>query len=246
MRPSSLLPASWATTAAVSAGYTALLFKCLAEIAAGAAADSRRSSSAPPWRCWETYVIAALALSCAPAELHCLNRALQCGEAVSVVPTYLALGMLSQLATGAVFFRELRGFASAAHAAGFALGVLLTLAFVVAAAVARAQDGAEASTHHSEEEEVYVRLPDARTVAALPGAAPAAPEATYAAAAAKEEWPQHLKTDGSKNGWAVQFDTGQTVSIAGFGGAIECLDATRVRRRLSPRVVKIRAGSSPF
>jgi hypothetical protein len=130
-----LEPVSWAAAAAVAAGYTALLFKCLAELLASHA----RGPTAPPmWSCWETYAMACMALWCAPTELHFLNLALQTGEAVLVVPTYLALGMLSQLLTGAVIFKEFQYFSSASHAFGFGFGTLLTLAFV--ALTARAQE----------------------------------------------------------------------------------------------------------
>lgn len=122
------LPASWAAAAAVAAGYTALLFKCIAELLAQAASDQGASA---PWSYWETYVILGVALSCAPTELHCLNVALASGEAVFVVPAYLGLSMLSQLTTGAVFFREYNDFRSTAHALGFGVSVALVLSLVV-------------------------------------------------------------------------------------------------------------------
>eukprot|EP00929_Paragymnodinium_shiwhaense_P065649 TRINITY_DN32890_c0_g1_i2.p1 TRINITY_DN32890_c0_g1~~TRINITY_DN32890_c0_g1_i2.p1 ORF type:complete len:619 (+),score=135.49 TRINITY_DN32890_c0_g1_i2:111-1967(+) len=144
----SMAPFSWATAAAISAGYTALLFKCVAEMLASAPADlTQQDSSRPPvqplWFHWQTYAIACAALSVAPAELHYLNLALQSGEALFVVPTYLALGMLAQLSTGIVFFEEFKDFSSRRHALSFAASVGLTLTFVVLMAKAQG-DKAEA------------------------------------------------------------------------------------------------------
>merc|ERR1719353_930365 len=84
-----------------------------------------------PWRYWQTYVIAGFALSCAPAELHFLNLALKSGDAIFVVPVYLALGMTCQLLTGMVFFQEYRNFSSINHAVCFSCSVAVTLLFVV-------------------------------------------------------------------------------------------------------------------
>lgn len=131
-----LLPTSFAAAAAVGAGYTALLFKCIAELMASMATSTNPESS--PLHSWKTYAILLAGLSCAPTELHCLNLALQAGDAVFVVPTYLTLSMLAQLSTGAVFFQECRDFTSPMHAATFCLSVALTLACVVAMAHARA------------------------------------------------------------------------------------------------------------
>lgn len=70
-------------------------------------------------------------LTCAPFELYCVNVAMQCGDALVVLPAYLALGMVSQLLTGAVFFREFQDFGSAAQAVGFSFSVLLTVTCVI-------------------------------------------------------------------------------------------------------------------
>merc|ERR1719305_2171034 len=122
--------------AAIFSGFTALLFKCLAELIASAGKEyldtgSGKENMLSPWRCWQTYAIACVALSCAPAELHFLNLALQSGDAIFVVPVYLALGMVSQLLTGMIFFEEYKDFVSASHAIEFAISVSITLLFVM-------------------------------------------------------------------------------------------------------------------
>lgn len=138
----SAVPFCFAASAAVAAGYTALLFKCVAELLAGSGAavagGLASSRDEHPWMCWESYLILASALSCAPAELHFLNLALQEGEASFVVPTYLSLGMIAQLSTGVVFFEEYLDFASPQHAVEFGCSVLMTLISVVLMAKAQA------------------------------------------------------------------------------------------------------------
>lgn len=190
-------PLSWAAMAAVGAGYTALLFKCVAEIVAGPLVHPE---AALPWWCsWETYAITVVALVCAPAELHCLNLALQCGEAALVVPAYLTLGMLAQLTTGAVFFGELRSFQSASHAVCFGVSVLLTLVFVVL--MAKAQDSEAGDC----------------------GQKAAAPDLCVKLAPADLE-----EEEQAQRGAHQKLD--RQLCVAGFGGAIECLEARRGRR----------------
>lgn len=131
-----LQPISLAASSAVAAGYTALLFKCVAQVlvsSADEAADPTSTGAAvpSPWTFWQTYAIILSALLCAPTEVHLLNMALQCGDAVLVVPTYFALGMVSQLCTGAVFFQEFQDFQSRRDAFCFVFGVVLSLTFVV-------------------------------------------------------------------------------------------------------------------
>jgi len=116
-------PAAWAATAAVASGFTALLFKCIAEVLAA-------TGHAPWWQCWQTYAILAAAVTCAPAEIHMLNLALRAGQAVVVVPAYFALGMLAQLSTGAVFFQEYMNFRTRTQELTFSVGVASALVFV--------------------------------------------------------------------------------------------------------------------
>jgi hypothetical protein len=130
-----LVATSYAMAAACAGGYTALLFKCVSEIIAGVAL--RPDAQTSPWECWQTYAILGVALCCAPTELHCLNLALQNGDAVFVVPTYLTLGMLAQLTTGAVFFQELQEFQSVSKEIGFAVSVALSLVSVIVMAKAQ-------------------------------------------------------------------------------------------------------------
>mmetsp|Transcript_117245 Transcript_117245/g.284341 ORF Transcript_117245/g.284341 Transcript_117245/m.284341 type:complete len:428 (+) Transcript_117245:54-1337(+) len=210
-----LVPLSWAMLAAVAAGYTALLFKCIAEIVAGAV--SRTGESSGPWYCWEAYAILGVGLLCAPTELHCLNLALQSGEAVFVIPVYLTLAMMAQLTTGAVFFREFKNFHSEAHELGFGLGVLLTVVFVVA--MAKAQDD-----HYQSPKD---HTPDLR--------APLVSEPEV-----QEPSPAKSVTCGH-----TPAAEKQVVSVAGFGGAIECLEAHNRGRSELPLGLGARARLAP-
>eukprot|EP00933_Yihiella_yeosuensis_P082463 TRINITY_DN96359_c0_g1_i1.p1 TRINITY_DN96359_c0_g1~~TRINITY_DN96359_c0_g1_i1.p1 ORF type:complete len:458 (+),score=86.46 TRINITY_DN96359_c0_g1_i1:1-1374(+) len=137
------LAASWATLAALAAGFTAMLFKCVSEIVAGTLNRTSSTEERPAYECWQAYLILAAALCCAPSELHCLNMALQHGDAVAVVPMYLSLAMLAQLATGGVFFQEFSGFLNLTQEIRFALSVCLTLACVVY--MTQAKTGADAA-----------------------------------------------------------------------------------------------------
>mmetsp|Transcript_3297 Transcript_3297/g.7798 ORF Transcript_3297/g.7798 Transcript_3297/m.7798 type:complete len:532 (-) Transcript_3297:124-1719(-) len=145
----SVVALAWALCAALCAGYTALLFKCIAVLIAGA-------TLAPVVLLmqWEFYGLLFTALMVAPSELHCLNMALQNGDAVSVVPMYLAMGMLAQLLTGGVFFGEFRDFRSDREMASFAGSVSLTLSSVVFMARAQALTTPEMSEEISEITEV--------------------------------------------------------------------------------------------
>jgi len=185
-----LLPVAWALMAAVSAGYTALFFKCIAQLIAGAA----MGGGTPFWQCWETYVLVAAAFSCAPSELHCLNLALQSGEAISVVPMYLSMGMLAQLTTGAVFFQEFKDFKSTRDMVKFAASVAFTLCSVVAMAKARAD-----STPVQPCEESTAKTPLLQIEIPEPSAL------------------MNMEIMTPCRG----------VSVAGFGGAIESIDAWR-------------------
>eukprot|EP00929_Paragymnodinium_shiwhaense_P100109 TRINITY_DN62170_c0_g2_i1.p1 TRINITY_DN62170_c0_g2~~TRINITY_DN62170_c0_g2_i1.p1 ORF type:complete len:447 (+),score=89.60 TRINITY_DN62170_c0_g2_i1:56-1342(+) len=184
-------PFSFTAASAVLAGYTALLFKCVAQIClaafaeeSGAAADSSPREGARGHHsvvvslasfphhvstfevdaaAWQTYAIVGLALFLAPLQVHLLNLALLHGSAVTVVPTYFALGMIAQLLTGAVFFQELRDFRSASAATAFGAGVVLALLFVVLMAKAGASQAEEAAKisspkDTSQEQGAYARL----------------------------------------------------------------------------------------
>lgn len=216
-----LAPLSWAIMAAIAAGYTALFFKCIAEIVAGAIAQPE--GSVPPWCCWETYFIVVVALSCAPTELHCLNLALQTGEAVFVVPTYLTLGMLAQLATGAIFFQEFRNFHSRSHALGFSFSVLLTIIFVISMAKIQGTDRDDCGTKQAAAPALRAKLlPEPLTPELLDYIqTSASPEQHRPSSSASPLLPPRSLTP--------RFE--QRVSIAGFGGAIECLEVNRGRGR---------------
>jgi len=255
----SMDPFSWATAAAVAAGYTALLFKCVAELLArvGTVVTGGRPRDDNPLACWQTYVIAGAAFSCAPAELHFLNLSLQAGEAVFVVPVYLALGMVAQLLTGVVFFQEFRDFSSVWHFAAFCTSVVLILIFVVQmtkAQASQARTEAEATRHTSnclltplveemldlEEEPVSPRSEiSPEGVSSRPSSTPRQklgstdggvfPTRPYAMGSPALGNARHVPK----------------VKVAGFSAAIESLDSHRGRHhgRSSSR---LRAESAPF
>jgi len=258
-KPVSWAPTAWVLVAAISAGYTALFFKSVAEVVAGAS-----TARSPPWLHWQTWALVIVAFTNAPFELHCLNLALRVGDAVSVVPMYLSLGMVAQLTTGAVFFQEFRGFDSGLAIAEFLCSVALTLASVVAMSRARAeaeQQGesdimvAVASMHNGEATDggesgaPLPHSPAAASPAAVPGRPATAaqaprvrPQLKDALLVASEELSMHsvgIAGHPKVNSWSTprgDKDGGRfvTASCSGFGGAIECLDAYReARLRLS-------------
>lgn len=208
-----LAPLSWATLAAISAGYTALLFKCIAEIIAGGGLVAVYS--------WETYAIAAVALSCAPTELHCLNLALQTGEAIFVIPMYLTLGMMAQLTTGAVFFQEFKNFNSRSHAIGFAAGVALTVTFVVAMAKAQddKQDAGELTSSLLEAEEESPELDAPRPSRSFPIAPEGSQAVSVAGFGGAIEVLEQAKTrERRRSEWPQAYRCRQTMRATSVGG----------------------------
>eukprot|EP00746_Dinoflagellata_sp_MGD_P133691 gnl/MRDRNA2_/MRDRNA2_67441_c0_seq1.p1 gnl/MRDRNA2_/MRDRNA2_67441_c0~~gnl/MRDRNA2_/MRDRNA2_67441_c0_seq1.p1 ORF type:complete len:433 (+),score=86.97 gnl/MRDRNA2_/MRDRNA2_67441_c0_seq1:180-1301(+) len=129
-----LQPIAWAASSAAATGYTALLFKCIAQVLISTADTDENMVSqkvASPWTLWQTYAILVSAMVLAPTEVHLLNMALKCGDALLVVPMYFALGMLAQLLTGAVFFQEFKDFQSQWQANFFVTGVVLALLCII-------------------------------------------------------------------------------------------------------------------
>jgi len=102
-----LWPVAWATTAAVLSGFTVMLFKCVSLLVL--APTPRRPG---PWVHWEAFVVVAASGLVGVAQLHSMNVGLRTGEALVVVPVYYALGILAQIMTGALVFKELGGFTS--------------------------------------------------------------------------------------------------------------------------------------
>lgn len=219
-----LLPTSWAMAAAIAAGYTALLFKCIAVVIAGAM--QRPDFAPPPWYSWKMYVIVGVALTCAPTELHCLNLALQLGDAAFVVPTYLSLGMLAQLLTGAIFFNEFCDFQSASHALGFGFSVLLTLTFVILMAKSKANEDME--------QDIIENTPELQTsFLDKPQDENSWSLSHHSVPRSPHNGPPRLMTPRGT----------RVVSYAGFGGAIECLESTR--GRATSGYEKLRTSSCP-
>lgn len=253
------VPFSRAMAAAITSGYTALLFKCLSEIIASAGvAHLNSEDGSGPWCYWETYAIAAVAVSCAPAELHFLNLALQAGDAIFVVPVYLALGMSSQLLTGMVFFQEYRNFASedgaysVLHIAKFACSVCMALFFVVVMAKAQAEgvDVDSVTSCSPLEDPLLIHVEAEDEHSCKDWSPPPAVVVTGVDADQMPTTPSPAKLPATPRKTAGRQARGLTiditVSVAGFGGAIECLDTVSNRAR-SRTVDATRLGSmSPF
>jgi len=123
----------WAVVSAALSGYTVAVFKCVSLLLALGRA---------PWGNWEFYAVLAAGAVLCPAQLHVLNLALRLGSAVVVVPTSFALGMLMQILTAHLAFKELRGFATWEEGAGFWLGVGIVL--LATSVMARSKISAEA------------------------------------------------------------------------------------------------------
>mmetsp|Transcript_51918 Transcript_51918/g.110958 ORF Transcript_51918/g.110958 Transcript_51918/m.110958 type:complete len:404 (-) Transcript_51918:84-1295(-) len=62
------------------------------------------------------WLLLAAFLTCALLQIHFLNLGLRHGDAVVVLPTYMAMSMTGQIIAGGVFFNEFRHMDSAAHA----------------------------------------------------------------------------------------------------------------------------------
>jgi len=123
----------WAIAAAMAAGYTALSFKCISLLVSGVALGATQMQ-------WTFVLIVAGAITCAASDCHLLNVALTQGDAISVVPLYLSLSMLTQLILGGTFFQEFSHFSSGSHMVIFVGSVALLMCCVGALAQAPATD----------------------------------------------------------------------------------------------------------
>jgi len=120
------VPLFWALVSAVATGFTTMLFRCVSLLLV-----SPSLGQESPWHHVQLYVLLATAGLIAVGQVHSLNMALQVGDAMTVVPAYYALGMLAQILTAAVFFKELDDFEGWLQAAMFWGGVALLIACVV-------------------------------------------------------------------------------------------------------------------
>lgn len=121
-----LVAVFWTVVAALSSGFTVTLFKCISLLLVMVPA------SAPmPWTHPATYVLIVVTVVWSLSLMSCLNKGLEEGEALVVVPTYYALGMLAQITVGAVYFHELNGFTGPGQIALFASGVALLIVCIV-------------------------------------------------------------------------------------------------------------------
>lgn len=111
----SLRPVAWAIVSAIFSGYAVMLFKCVALLIPVEQA----------WQNFESFLILAFAGVVGLGQVHSMNLALRSGEALVVVPIYYALGMMCQILTGVVFFRELASFAGPLELISFWGGVAM-------------------------------------------------------------------------------------------------------------------------
>lgn len=113
--------------AALASGWCSALFRCVALMLLAVP-----EGAASPWLSWEAYVIVLAAAVLGVSQVHLLNRGLCLGDAMTVVPTFYALGMLAQLAAALLFFEELIGFhhEPLQNICLFVLGVVLTVSCV--------------------------------------------------------------------------------------------------------------------
>lgn len=118
-----LKPVVWGLTCAVCGSYSITFFKCAAEIVA---------LSSYCWQHFEIYCLGVLACWCALMQVHTMNLALRWGNAVTVVPTFFALGVLFQLALSQLAFQELSELKGASRISIFCMGVFLVVASTIA------------------------------------------------------------------------------------------------------------------
>lgn len=121
-----LVPFFWSLVSALATGVTAMLYKCIALLLV-----SVPPGSGSPWHRYETYLIVIAALGISIGQVHALNLALKYGEAMTVVPTYYSLGMLAQMLTAAVFFKELNGFESYTSMGVFCGGLIVLMSCIM-------------------------------------------------------------------------------------------------------------------
>lgn len=115
-------PLTWALCAAASSGYTVNLFKATSEFVMA-------WPTTRPLVHWECYVTLIAALGFGISQVHCLNRALNAGRAMMVVPTYFALGLLSQLGIAETIVSDFPR--TTLGRAIFISGIVLILVFIV-------------------------------------------------------------------------------------------------------------------
>lgn len=124
-----LMSIFWAMASAVSSGYTVSCFKSGALFF---------TAVASPLRYMQTYCVLGVAVVLSLLQVHTLNLGLKVGDAMIVVPTYFALGMLAQLAMAEIVFHELEAWSSRGQANTFIFGVsMVVLCTVVMVRVAR-------------------------------------------------------------------------------------------------------------
>lgn len=115
-------PATWVLCSAAASGYTVNLMKVVSMYVAA-------WPRTKPHQHWECYVILILACICGIGQVHCLNRGLNTGRAMMVVPTYFALGLLAQLGISELIVLDVP--LDPASSIIFATGIVLILVFIV-------------------------------------------------------------------------------------------------------------------
>merc|ERR1719440_522195 len=115
-------PATWALCSATASGYTVNLMKVVSMFVS-------EWPKTKPLQHWECYVILIVACLCGVSQVHCLNRGLNTGRAMMVVPTYFALGLLAQLGISELIILDIP--LDPISSAVFATGIVLILVFIV-------------------------------------------------------------------------------------------------------------------
>lgn len=115
-------PVAWTICAAVSSGFTVNLFKAVSELLTV-------WFQTKPFAHWQCYIILIAAALCGVSQVHCLNKALNLGRAMMVVPTYFSLGLLAQLGISEVIIVDVPQ--TALPSAIWICGIVLILVLVV-------------------------------------------------------------------------------------------------------------------
>jgi len=114
--------ATWTMWSAVSSGFAVNFFKATSEITVNWHVTR-------PLHHWQCYFVLLGAIFFGICQIHYLNRALNVGRAMMVVPTYFSLGLLAQLGISEAIVLDIP--TTIGGRLVFACGVLSALVFIV-------------------------------------------------------------------------------------------------------------------
>lgn len=114
----SALPFFWALASAAGASYSVTFFKCESLLVAHGHGW---------WRQSEFYMVGCTAIATSVLQVHMLNKALRHGEAMTIVPSFFAFGLLLQLLQAQLAYEELDALSGLRSVLGFLLGLGLVL-----------------------------------------------------------------------------------------------------------------------